>query len=155
MLTYAQPCIHNMTYVVSLWLKYLVDFSREVSKLSRRLIFRFILTEIDLFEFKIKKENMLNNTRFEKQFACHMNFVIDLPHRGVSVLCGSVVEHQSVKSKVLRFNSLWGLRIFSVPCLSEDEKRSFSTVSVQLFQATKLVLQLTILHSQKRFKLWL
>ena len=40
-----------------------------------------------------------------------MNFVIDLAHRGV---CGSVVEHRSAESEGLRFDSSWGLRIFSL-----------------------------------------
>ena len=42
------------------------------------------------------------------QDACHMNFVIDPAHRGVSV-----VEHRSAESEGLRFDSSWGLRIFS------------------------------------------
>ena len=44
------------------------------------------------------------------QDACHMNFVIDLVHRG---LCGSMVEHRSADSESLRFDSSWGLRFFS------------------------------------------
>ena len=43
------------------------------------------------------------------QDVCHMNFVIDLAHCS---LYGSVVEHWSMESEGLRFNSLWGLRIF-------------------------------------------
>ena len=54
------------------------------------------------------------------QDVCHMNFVIDLAHCS---LYGSVVEHWSMESEGLRFNSLWGLRIFFfVPCLWQDEK---------------------------------
>ena len=37
------------------------------------------------------------------QDVCHMNFVIDLAHCGVSV-----VAHQSMESKGLRFESSWG-----------------------------------------------
>ena len=45
------------------------------------------------------------------QDACHMNFVIDLAHRGVSV--AQWLEHRSAESEGLRFDSSWGLRIFS------------------------------------------
>ena len=39
-----------------------------------------------------------------------MNFVIDLALRGVSV--DQWLEHRSAESEGLRFDSLWGLRIF-------------------------------------------
>ena len=42
--------------------------------------------------------------------ACHTNFVIDLAHRGVSVARCRASEH---RIQSLRFDSLWGLRIFS------------------------------------------
>ena len=56
--------------------------------------------------------------------ACHTNFVIDLAHRGVSVARCRASEH---RIQSLRFDSLWGLRIFSfifsfVPHLCRDEK---------------------------------
>ena len=54
------------------------------------------------------------------QVACHMNFVIDLAHRG-----GSVVEHRSMESKGLRFDSLWGLRIFSLSHTRDETKKHF------------------------------
>ena len=41
---------------------------------------------------------------------CHTNFVIDLAHRGVSVARCRASEH---RIQSLRFDSLWGLRIFS------------------------------------------
>ena len=41
-----------------------------------------------------------------------MNFVIDLAHRGVSV--AQSLEHRSAESEGLRFDSSWGLRIFSL-----------------------------------------
>ena len=45
------------------------------------------------------------------QDTCDMNFVIDLAHRGVSV--AKFLEHRSAESEGLRFDSSWGLRIFS------------------------------------------
>ena len=63
------------------------------------------------------------------QDACHMNFVIDLAHRS---LCGSVVEHRSVESEGLRFDSLWGLRIFSLSHARDKTKKS-SFISLDLF----------------------
>ena len=41
------------------------------------------------------------------QNACHMNFVIHLAHRKVSV-----VEHRSAESEGLRLDSLWGTQNF-------------------------------------------
>ena len=43
---------------------------------------------------------------------CDMNFVIDLTHCGVSE--AQWLEHESTRSKGLRFDSSWGLRIFSL-----------------------------------------
>ena len=54
------------------------------------------------------------------QVACHMNFVIDLAHRG-----GSVVEHRSTESKGLRFDSLWGLIIVSLSHARDETKKYF------------------------------
>ena len=56
------------------------------------------------------------------QDACHRNFVIDLAHRS---LCGSMVEHRSVESEGLRFDSLWGLRIFSLSHARDKTKNIF------------------------------
>ena len=53
-----------------------------------------------------------------------MNFVIDLAHRGV---CGSVVEHRSAESEGLRFDSSWGLRIFSLSHARDKTKNDLST----------------------------
>ena len=46
------------------------------------------------------------------QDACHMNFVIDVAHHRVSV--AQWLEYQSAESEGLRFDSSWGLRIFSM-----------------------------------------
>ena len=54
------------------------------------------------------------------QDACHMNFVIKLADRGV---CGSVVEHRSVESEGLRFDSSWRLRIFSLSHARDKTKK--------------------------------
>ena len=57
------------------------------------------------------------------QDACHVNFVIDLAHRGVSVAL--VVEHRSVESEGLKFYSSWGLRIFSLSHALDKMKNIF------------------------------
>ena len=49
-----------------------------------------------------------------------MNFVIDLAH---SSLCGSVVEHRSAESEGLRFDSLWGIRTFSLSHARDKTKK--------------------------------
>ena len=48
-----QPCIHNMTFTVSLRLKVPVELSREVSKLSR---FFFRSIAMDLFQLQMKRK---------------------------------------------------------------------------------------------------
>ena len=54
-----------------------------------------------------------------------MNFVIDLAHRGVSV--AQSLEHRSAESEGLRFDSSWGLRIFSLShARDKTKKTSFS-----------------------------
>ena len=53
----------------------------------------------------------------------HMNLAIDLAHSGV---CGSVVEHWSAESKGLRFDSSWGLRIFSLSHTCDKTKKNLS-----------------------------
>ena len=57
------------------------------------------------------------------QDASHMNFVIDLAHRGVSV--AEWLEHRSAESEGLRFDSSWGLRIFSLSYASDKTKNLF------------------------------
>ena len=39
-------------------------------------------------------------------------------------LCGSVVEHRSAESKGLRFDSSWGLRIFSLSHARDKTKKT-------------------------------
>ena len=46
------------------------------------------------------------------QDVCHIDFVIDLAHRGDSAT--QWLEHRSAESEDLRFDSSWGLRIFSL-----------------------------------------
>ena len=60
--------------------------------------------------------------------ACHINFVIDLAHRGVSV--GQWLEHRSAECEDLRFDSSWGLRIFSLSHARDKTKTSFSVYQV-------------------------
>ena len=60
--------------------------------------------------------------------ACHINFVIDLAHRGVSV--GQWLEHRSAECEDLRFDSSWGLRIFSLSHARGKTKTSFSVYQV-------------------------
>ena len=58
------------------------------------------------------------------QDACHMNFVIDLAHREVSV--AQSLEHRSAESEGLRFDSSWGLRIFSLSHARDKTKKHLS-----------------------------
>ena len=45
--------------------------------------------------------------------------------RSLESLCGSVVEHRSAESEGLRFDSLWGLRIFSLSHARDKTKNIF------------------------------
>ena len=56
-LMYCKACIHHMTGAISLRLKVPVEFSREVSKLSRYFS-RSIAIEIDLLEIKLKIKHL-------------------------------------------------------------------------------------------------
>ena len=62
---------------------------------------------ISLFLFT----NMMLLTLLTLQDLFHKNFIIDLAHHR---LRGSMVEYRNSESKGLRFNSWWGLRIFSL-----------------------------------------
>ena len=48
-------------------------------------------------------------------------------------LCGSVVEHRSAESEGLRFDSSWGLRIFSLSH-ARDKTKKTSFFMLQLFK---------------------
>ena len=51
-----------------------------------------------------------------------LNFIIDLLHCS---LCGSMIEHWSRESEGLRFDSSWGLRIFSLSYARDETKSIF------------------------------
>ena len=59
------------------------------------------------------------------QDASHINFVIDLAQRGVPV--AQWLGHRSAESEGLRFDSSWGLKIFSLShARNKTKKTSFS-----------------------------
>ena len=58
------------------------------------------------------------------QDVCHMNFVIDLAHRGVSV--AQWLEHRSAESEGCRLDSSWRLRIFSLSHARDKTKKHLS-----------------------------
>ena len=45
--------------------------------------------------------------------------------RSPQSLCGSVVEHRNAESEGLRFDSLWGLRMFSLSHARDKTKNIF------------------------------
>ena len=65
------------------------------------------------------------------QDACHMNFVKDLAHRGVSV--DQLLEHRSAESESLRFDSSWGLKIFSLSHARDKTKKTYFSISMYIF----------------------
>ena len=76
---------------------------------------RFLISNFSFFFLNL---NLINLSSV--QDACHMNFIIDLAHHGVSV-----VEHRSTESESLRFDSSWGLRIFSLSHTYHQTKNIF------------------------------
>ena len=79
-------------------------------------IFFYFSTELKIYHlyYSIYKHDAIDIADpSSMQDACHMNFVIEVAHRGVS--------------EGLRFDSQWGLRIFFLrPMLVTRRKTSFS-----------------------------
>ena len=75
------------------------------------------------------------------QDTCHMNFLIDFAHNVVS--CGSFVEHHSTESEGLRFNSSWGLGIFS---LSHACHKTEKHLSLFFLPSSKLTIPLIFVY---------
>ena len=73
------------------------------------------------------------------QDACHMNFVIDLAHRGVSV--AQWLEHRNAESEGLRFDTSWGLRIFSLSHARDKTKKHLSLYTIIATILLSIVLQ--------------
>ena len=71
------------------------------------------------------------------QDTCHMNVVIDFAHRGVSVV--RWLEHRSVESKGLRFDSSLVLRIFSVSHARDKKKKHLSLLIILLFSSQSIL----------------
>ena len=68
-----------------------------------------------------------------------MNFVIDLAHRGVSV--AQWLEHRNAESEGLRFDTSWGLRIFSLSHARDKTKKHFSLYAIIATIFFSIVLQ--------------
>ena len=68
------------------------------------------------------------------QDAGHMNFTIDLAHRGVFV--AQWLEHLRAESEGLKFDSSWGLRIFSLSHARDKTKKKY--LSLFLYRAQNL-----------------
>ena len=63
------------------------------------------------------------------QDMCHMNFIIDLAHHGVSMV--QQLKHWNMESEGLRCDSSWGLRIFPLSTLvTRPKKISFSIINI-------------------------
>ena len=77
----------------------------------------FLSTNITHYAFDITDPSSM-------QDACHMNFVVDLAHRGFSVV--QWLEHRSADSEGLRFDSSRGLRIFSLSHACHKTKKHLS-----------------------------
>ena len=58
------------------------------------------------------------------QDACHMNLATEA--------CGLVVEHRNAESEGLRFDSSWGIRIFSLSHARDKTKKNLSLYFTEL-----------------------
>ena len=56
-----------------------------------------------------------------------MSYQLHNRSRSLRSLCGSVIEHRSAESEGLRFDSSWGLRIFS---LSHARQKTYFSISL-------------------------
>ena len=65
------------------------------------------------------------------QDACHMNFVIDLAHRGVSV--AQWLEHRSAKIRRSEVRFVIGLKIFSFSHARDKTKTSLAQFIIKSF----------------------
>ena len=85
------------------------------------------------------------------QDVCHMNFVIDLAHRGVSV--AQWLEHRSAESEGCRLDSSWRLRIFSLSHARDKTKKHLSP-----FLYSKLTISLIsiyqLIHCKHKTNTW-
>ena len=79
--------------------------------MRRKTSFFISLTSSKFIISLVLFTNMMLLTLLTLQDLFHKNFIIDLAHHS---LRGSVVEYRNSESEGLRFNSSWGLRIFSL-----------------------------------------
>ena len=101
-------------------------FSLSHARDKTKNIFLYFFTELKTYHlsYSIYKHDAIDIADpSSMQDACHMNFVIDLAHRGVSV--AEWLEHRSAESEGLRFDSSWGLRIFSLSHARDKTKNIF------------------------------
>ena len=86
------------------------------------------------------------------------NFVTDLaaPRRASPPwsLCGSVVEHRSAESEDPRFDSLWGLRIFSLSHTRDKTKKNIILDISGLSRSRSSPLALRDMHFFASGKIW-
>ena len=85
------------------------------------------------------------------QDVCHMNFVIDLAHRGVSV--AQWLEHRSAESEGVRLDSSWRL-FFVVPRSWQDEKTSFSISLPSSKLTISLISIYQLIHCKHKTNTW-
>ena len=102
----------------------LQDKTKEIEKYVIRLVTRQDEKHLSLFLYRalILFPNRTPSTIGDPSSmwdACHMNLVIDLAHRRVSVALWQSIDG-------LRLDSSWGLRIFFCPTLVTRRKISFS-----------------------------
>ena len=103
--------------------------SSEVSVMIENLIFLhdFLcwLFHSSTFSFNFYLQTLRYRHCWSLQYAGRASYELRNRPRSPWSLCGSVVEHRSAESAGLRFDSSWGLRIFSLSHARDKTKNIF------------------------------
>ena len=100
------------------------NYIRRRWKIQRGSVWRLVLWYFTRLSYSIYKHDAIDMAGpSSMQDTSHMNFVIDLTHRRVSL--SSEVDHRSAESDDVRFDSSWGLRTLSLSHARDKTKNIF------------------------------
>ena len=123
----------NSFYLVQTSFQCLQTGNRHLKKVVFRLVFLYFLTELKtchLSYFYLQTLRYRHTDPSSMQDACHMNFVIDLTHRGVLWLGGRASKREIRRSEVRFF--IGTQNFFFVPRSWQDESFCISLPSSKL-----------------------
>ena len=89
-------------------------------------IFLYFFTKLKTYHLSnFHLRTLCHQHCWSKQYVGRVSYELNIRPGSPWSLCGSVVEHLSMKSEGLRFNSSWGLRIFSLSHTRDKTKKIF------------------------------